>query len=929
MVPPLVAYLSHSYRPEDRAVNIAVWQRLNAAGLVFAVDPPDFKSPMDVTFLERMMQRADCFVAIVPNRAAAAGPDETGEPDGAAPVRDRTWSPYQALEVRLALRADKPRLVMVERAMGWGPLPADEQVLSFDRASLAMQGDFDTALATLRRRAQARATLAGGPLPKVGLLRWDPCPAAWQALLDQVKARFDVNDWDYLEVAAGTADQAVLARARRFSVVVVDLNPELTPAYLVGMLHGAAVPLYRTCLVADDGADRKAWLQRLSLEAPAVGAPAAERSAPGLLHGFQVPDDKRMAPVQFWCADQAREAGRKAGVTIAGYQRRERQLSEKSVARDYFLGLRGNRVFISTPGDLEDFSVYVKQQLDDAGMPAFHYKRSAMDSGLNWGPQLRDRINDHDLLLGLLSPTYWSRPECVDELAEAVRRWERHQMLIVLYRDPALAEPQLPAFLGRMQANPIGDAVQTGERIVEELRQRFGDKAREPFTAEIEGLTRLLQHHAPVANVAQLTAWLIDAGALSAVDAARVVARLDGVSDRTQKLVRVLLGAIHEEPFGAGPLGRIGLWLRARENDAPGRAWIDTLFSKLRLFPNLHDVQGWVERRARRTVTLRLQDGAPAKLIELAATAAGKTPEPMQWVQRVGPELATYLQADDNRLLSEDARAQVAIDCRPDDLAVPVEWAVLPALQQPLARVRGAYRRVSPLGAVPAPRCTLEAHHHRSAGGPPRVLLFGHGGARLPHVDAELTMLEQLFINQWNGLQWPADRLVRCVGGAQATIGVLRTEVERSDVAVLHLAGHAGVHNGQPVLQLATDGGGDDGDGLIAADRLADWLRDSSVRFVYLSCCEGAASSAERDAVTAWRQSLCRSLLDAGVPEVLAFLWPIGDTDALGFTRTFYDSFVPRFDAVGALAAARRRCTLDQPLWAASLLARRADADRL
>ena len=156
MVPPLVAYLSHSYRPEDRAVNIAVWQRLNAAGLVFAVDPPDFKSPMDVTFLERMMQRADCFVAIVPNRAAAAGPDDTGEPDETAPVRDRTWSPYQALEVRLALRADKPRLVMVERAMGWGPLPADEQVLSFDRASLAMQGDFDTALATLRRRAQAR-----------------------------------------------------------------------------------------------------------------------------------------------------------------------------------------------------------------------------------------------------------------------------------------------------------------------------------------------------------------------------------------------------------------------------------------------------------------------------------------------------------------------------------------------------------------------------------------------------------------------------------------------------------------------------------------------------------------------------------------------------------------------------------------------------
>src|SRR6266550_2556724 len=93
---------------------MAVWRLLNAHGVVFAVDPPSSdKRPMDITFLERMMQRSHCFVAIVPDRSYHQEPSSS---------TSATWSPYQELECRLAIRANKPRLIVIEKGIDRGPL---------------------------------------------------------------------------------------------------------------------------------------------------------------------------------------------------------------------------------------------------------------------------------------------------------------------------------------------------------------------------------------------------------------------------------------------------------------------------------------------------------------------------------------------------------------------------------------------------------------------------------------------------------------------------------------------------------------------------------------------------------------------------------------------------------------------------------------
>src|SRR6516225_5943882 len=105
--PQLMAYFSHSYKPEDARVNLHFWRMLSRHGLYFAVDPksdddpapPDVR-PMDVTYLEWLMEQSACFVAVVPFRKGS---------------QPRNCSRYQLFEYRLAVRAKKPRLVFYEQ----------------------------------------------------------------------------------------------------------------------------------------------------------------------------------------------------------------------------------------------------------------------------------------------------------------------------------------------------------------------------------------------------------------------------------------------------------------------------------------------------------------------------------------------------------------------------------------------------------------------------------------------------------------------------------------------------------------------------------------------------------------------------------------------------------------------------------------------
>jgi hypothetical protein len=902
-------YLSHSYRPEDRSINIAVWQRLNAAGLVFAVDPPDPDGTraMDVTFIERMMQRCGAFVAIVPdrsrNRGAAADADE--------PATD--WSPYQSLECRLAMRVGKPRLIILESAMSLGPLPESERVLSFTRRkpnAHELSPDFDERLADLVAHAQVERPAL---MPKVGLLRWRRGHESWRALVDLMGEQFDADgnsNCEVIDLSDTTRDHALLGQARRFGIVVADLHPDVTPPHVIGLLHGAGVPLYRCCLQgpADVEAD---WSTALGLR-PGT----SPLHAPRLLHGYQV--DPQMQPVRFWRAADTEGTARAIVETVRAYQRRERSLETKDSARDYFLGLRGNRVFISTPGSLAAFSEKLWERLDGDDVPAFHYMRSRMPGGAEWKPRLEQEIQDADLLLGLITADYWDRTECIDELELAVQRWERHEMMILLYRHTG-KEP-LPPFLGRYQANTLRDVDASHAQISADLRECFSSHARVATEEQVEQAAAIVARHLSVTQLPRLAGELKAHCGLDDDQVQQVLVRLEGAARPAHKLVRILVGAIHEEPYGGAAFARLCLNLRSLESDPAARAWLDGLFSQLRLLPKLHDLRHWIARLHRKEVVVRLRSAAPVDLLKLAARALGQVGDPLPLIRAADAEVASQLEVVDAAGALADPATRVRIDCTVDELGVPVEWATLPGLQAPLALARAVHRRVLKLAPL-AQRAPLETHFGDNAGAPPRVLLFGAPSLRLPQVGAELSSLERSLRKRYADWGWPDDVLVRSVSGAAATGDALQRNVERSDFDVLHLAGHAGFDGDQPAFEVA----GPDGTAtFVHADELAGWVRHSSVRFVYLSCCEGAATPMTPERSAGWQKSLCKSLLEAGVAEVLAFFWPIEDTDAAVFTSHFYKTWLPRFDAPAALLSARLAVGAESPLWASSLLVRQS-----
>lgn len=908
---PVTAYFSHSYRPEDRHVNMEVWKHLNALGVVFAVDPPDRKDrprPMDITFLERMMQQSDCFIAIVPDRARG----QADPRDGAG--GHVSWSTYQALEYRLAVRANKPCLLIVEQGIDRGPV-SDGAALWFTRDGPTFPPNFSRLLEDFVHDMRAPRS---GFARRIGILRWNPPHPVWTTLTESVRATLDER-CEVLEVNGRSPDHSILARAREMDVVIVDLNPDVTPPYLFGMLHGAAVPLFRTCLV-EPGADTSQLTANLGLSAPAIPPTPIQpgrQQIPRLLHGYQL--DAGMHPVLFWTTDSiARDASTIAQVT-AGYAQRDRTLRVEKSARDYFLSLRGNRVFISTPGDLNELTQKVKHALDNAGMPAFHYKESPLKGGQDWERQITSDLSERDLLLGFISPTYWDRRECVEELSAAVERWERHDMQIVLYASEPF--PPLPPFLAQSQVNRIRTAEDTAERIVAELHSRFEESLQESLESAARPLLAPMRRHLDLADESEALSILIDTCGMPASEADDLSKKVAAAPDPADELLTRLLSELGAGRYGGPALGRLCYWLRSHETSPHVREELSALPATLRLFSGLHNVRAWNRRRVRPDVTIRLKADAPKRLLAYSAQDPQDSAALLEKVRVLGQELMTYIDVADSKasaaiLGSRDAR--VCVEGSADQLSIPVEWAILPGMDAPLSRARPLIRRI--VGQTSRPRASLEQRFDAGLTGPPRVLLFGEMST-LINVEHELDSIQRIFADRYKASGWPEELIDRvpAKGGpaGEATYDTLKSKLQGSDYDVVHLAGHAGFDGEDAVFQVLDDEGGEQH---IRGEELAAWLRTSMVRFVYLSCCEGATEGWDIGRITQWRRSLCKELIDAGVAEIVAYAWEISDEGSVAFTKAFYDAYVREFDAAVAIQEARRAAERGDALWASSVL---------
>lgn len=100
-------------------------------------------------------------------------------------------------------------------------------------------------------------------------------------------------------------------------------------------------------------------------------------------------------------------------------------------------------------------------------------------------------------------------------------------------------------------------------------------------------------------------------------------------------------------------------------------------------------------------------------------------------------------------------------------------------------------------------------------------------------------------------------------------------------------------------------------------------LERSEARLVYMSNCYGATTGSQTDLLDDDFLGLADAAMQAGVPSVIGFLWPVSDVGAPKLTLAFYRSLLEQGSPEIALWHARRelaRPNKDDPTWLSPIL---------
>jgi hypothetical protein len=181
---------------------------------------------------------------------------------------------------------------------------------------------------------------------------------------------------------------------------------------------------------------------------------------------------------------------------------------------------------------------------------------------------------------------------------------------------------------------------------------------------------------------------------------------------------------------------------------------------------------------------------------------------------------------------------------------------------------------------------------------------------------------------EWTKLRTTLDGLEQAgqVRLEAATLPVLRQQLRREDWHVLHFIGHGGFdpHAQDGVLVLEDPASGSH---LVTAERLGVALHNHDpLRLVVLNACEGArADPTDPFAGTA------QTLIQQGIPAVVAMQFEITDLAAITFTGELYAAVADGYPLDAALSQARQAIytEVSEVEWATPVLYLRAPEGRI
>ncbi len=193
------------------------------------------------------------------------------------------------------------------------------------------------------------------------------------------------------------------------------------------------------------------------------------------------------------------------------------------------------------------------------------------------------------------------------------------------------------------------------------------------------------------------------------------------------------------------------------------------------------------------------------------------------------------------------------------------------------------------------------------------LLIASNTEPDIPEVDKEIKELAYYFGSQ--GSRKVPVR-VKVLPTEQATIDQVRRELRKPDYDIIHYAGHGWFNFSSPeesYLSFWRDSNKSDPIVKLKANEF-DWLLSgSNVRLIYLSSCLGTASGKETDLMDDDYLGLADSIVQAGVPSVLGYRWPVSDVSAPRLARAFYEVLLEDGRPDVALWQARRRINANNP----------------
>jgi hypothetical protein len=402
-------YCSHSWRPRDVDLNLQVWGEL-ASDCELLVDVPEelgANPPYYINRIEELLRRSDLFLGILVER-------EPPKDGGTGQDANLRCSPYALFEIRLAERADMPRLIIYERSSGFRPprnLRPWEMYVPFDRwmkDRLPEQGQWAKVVRPkiqqwkewarghrlpMSYELSTRAAMIGG-VPLSG-------PA-----IDVVEGLLRNNGYEPVRCDIDRQRSSEVFRVlREAGLVVTDFSGlDGGLAQLYGAVHSLGLPSVRMIQS----------FAGLEIELPWI-----LRGDPG---GYQNDIVTWQVPVDLPGQVEPR---------IKAMSRLSRALRDGE-ATDYLQSKRYSQFFVfishSLKGPDRVLVEEIYQLLKQRQVTPFEYHEVNV-AGTDWRQALNDSLAKTTHFIPLLDPDYEKSPTCTYELEEILKRGNQVRIL--------------------------------------------------------------------------------------------------------------------------------------------------------------------------------------------------------------------------------------------------------------------------------------------------------------------------------------------------------------------------------------------------------------------------------------------------------------------------------------------------------------------